>query len=153
MDGGWAPGDEGCEAAFADAEEGFVDLAHLSTGLEQSTSGAGPKTYLRGICFSLYDVQNTNVAARFAWCRRNHAILWLQQSSHDIQYCSFADSLGLFDVVASEGSVGGHEEVAARGGDKGSNNANKIVVHVAGIAEGRCAGRHHRRYLNVVSHW
>ena len=26
LDGGWAPGDEGCEAAFADAEEGFVDL-------------------------------------------------------------------------------------------------------------------------------
>ena len=26
LDGGRAPGDEGCEAAFADAEEGFVDL-------------------------------------------------------------------------------------------------------------------------------
>lgn len=26
LDGGRAPGDEGCKAAFADAEEGFVDL-------------------------------------------------------------------------------------------------------------------------------
>ena len=32
LDGGWAPGDEGCEAAFADAEEGFVDLGHISIG-------------------------------------------------------------------------------------------------------------------------
>lgn len=33
LNGGGAPGDEGCQAAFADAEEGFVDLGIVNISL------------------------------------------------------------------------------------------------------------------------
>lgn len=48
----------------------------------------------------------------------------------------------MLDVVAGEGGVGGHEEVAARGGDERGEDADEVVVHVARVAEGGCRGGH-----------
>ena len=53
----------------------------------------------------------------------------------------------LVDVVAREGGVGGHEEVAARGGDERGDDADEVVVHVAWITEGLGACGHDRRHL------
>src|SRR3954465_10315342 len=101
--------------------------------------------YIRGIGFALDDVEDGDVAALLAWICRNHPILRLQQPSHNIQDSSFSNSLCLFDVVASERRIGGQQEMAAWCRDERSYYADKIVVHVAGIAECSRAGRHYGR--------
>lgn len=83
-----------------------------------------PDTHLSGIGFSLYDVQDTDVATRFTWRRRDHAILGLQEPSHNIEDCCFTHGLRLLDVVTREGRVGGHEEVAARGWNERGDDTN-----------------------------
>jgi hypothetical protein len=61
LDGGWAPRDKGCETAFADAEERFVDLLGVSgLGREKVEE---EKTYISRIGFAHDDVEDTDVAA------------------------------------------------------------------------------------------
>lgn len=45
-------------------------------------------------------------------------------------------------LVSSKWGISSHEEVEAGGGDEGRNQANKVVVHIAGVAQSSCAGRH-----------
>ena len=46
------------------------------------------------------------------------------------------------ELITGEGSVGGHEEVASRCWDKWGNDADEVIVHVAGVPEGLCTGCH-----------
>ena len=57
------------------------------------------------ICFALDDVENTDVATGFAGVDRNHAVLGLQQATHDIQDRCLSDCLSLFDIIACERRV------------------------------------------------
>ena len=84
LDGGRTPRDEGGEAAFADAEEGFVDLCRMSICIKnlkyQTEIKRNPyiemtlremdesviKTYISRVSFSLDDVKNRNVTALLA---------------------------------------------------------------------------------------
>ncbi len=84
------------------------------------------------------DVQDADIAALLAGCGRYHAVLRLQQSSHDVQYRSLTHCFGLLDVVTSEWRVRSHEEVAAWHWDQRCNDADKIVMHIAGISKGGC---------------
>lgn len=95
-----------------------------------------------GVNFALDHVQDGNVAALLAGNSRDHAILGLEESAHDVEHCSLSHSLGLFDLIACEGGVGCHEEVASRSWDEGGEDADEIVVHVAWISESRGASRH-----------
>lgn len=64
--------------------------------------------------FSLDNVEYGDVAALLARICRNHAILWLKETTHDVQNCRFTDCLGRLDVVACKWGIGGHEEMASR---------------------------------------
>lgn len=55
----------------------------------------------------------------------------------------------LIDVVAGEGSVGGHQEMAAGRRYEGCDNADKVIVHVSWVSEGLRTGCHHCCYLHV----
>lgn len=100
---------------------------------------------LSGIRFPLDDVQDADITTRFTRCRGDHAVLRLQQSSHHVQHCGFADRFCLLNVVACEGRVGSHKEVAAGRWDKRGDNTDEIVMHVAGVTEGSGTGGHYRR--------
>ena len=52
---------------------------HLYIAVSENPLGRGEaSTYLRGICLSLDDIENADVAACFTWRGRHHAVLWLQ---------------------------------------------------------------------------
>ena len=53
----------------------------------------------------------------------------------------------LIDLVACEGSVGGHEEVAPWGWDERGDDADKVVIHISGVSESLRAGCHDGRDL------
>lgn len=99
-------------------------------------------THFSGISLSLDDVQDADIAARFTRRGRDHAILWLQKSSHDVEDSGFPDGLGLFDIIARKRGVGGHEEVASWGWDECCDDAHEVIVHITGVAESCRAGRH-----------
>ena len=130
-----------CQLAFADPEEWFVHFCR--------------------ICFSLNDVEYADITTCLTRRRWDHTILRLQQSPHHVQYCSLPYRLCLLYIVSCEGSVWGHEEVASRRWNERSNNANEVIVHVARVAKGGCAGGHdsgdelirllERRLLDVKS--
>ena len=50
-------------------------------------------------------------------------------------------------VDGSERCVSGHEEVQARCGDEGGDDADQVVVHVARVSQGGRARAHHGRDL------
>lgn len=104
-----------------------------------------------GVNLALDDVEDRDIAALLAWVCRDHAVLGLEKAAHDVQDGGFPHGLGLLDVVASERSVGGHEEVTAWCGDQGGDDADKIVMHIARITESGCASRHDRRYLEKLA--
>lgn len=65
LDRGRAPRDEFCKVAFADAEEGFVDLFYCLCQIAawRNIADRNWKTYFRWIGFALNDIENTDVAA------------------------------------------------------------------------------------------
>ena len=75
--------------------------------------------HIRRVDLTLYDIEDGNIAALLARYGRHHAVLWLQQPPHDVQHRRLAHRLGLLDLVAREGCVGRHEEVAAGSGYQG----------------------------------
>lgn len=77
-----------------------------------------------GIHLALNDVQDGNVTTLFAGHRRNHAVLGLEQTSHDVENSSLANCLCLLYLVTGKWRVGGHEEVATWGWYQGGENAN-----------------------------
>lgn len=104
---------------------------------------------------ALDDVQDGDVAALLAGYSRHHAILGLQQSSHHVENRRLAHRLGLFHLVASERRVRRHQEVASRSRDQRGEDADQVVVHVAGVSEGGCAGGHDGRYelVRLLEGW
>jgi hypothetical protein len=98
------PGDECSKTTFSDTEQTLVNVC--------------------GINLSLDDVEDGDIATLFAGVGRDHAVLWLKETTHDVEHGGLADRLGLFDYAACEGSVRGHEEMAAWRWDEGSNNAD-----------------------------
>ena len=62
---------------------------------------------------ALDDVEDGYVAAPLARVGRHHAVLGLQQPSHDVQDRRFPHRLCLLDLVTREGRIRSHEEVAA----------------------------------------
>lgn len=54
-----------------------------------------------------------------------------------------------YRLVCGEGGVAGHEEVEPRCGDERGDEADEVVVHVAGVAQGGGAGRHDGGHLGT----
>lgn len=88
-----------------------------------------------GVCFTLDDVEDTHVAARLAGVDGDHAVLGLEETTHDVQNGCLADCLGLLDVVACEWGVRSDEEVGAWCGDQRGNDSCQVIVHVAWVSE------------------
>ena len=88
------------------------------------------------IHISLNDVQDRDVATFLSRDCRDHSILRLEESTHHIQNGSFANCLCLFDVVARERCIGGHQEMASRSWYQGGDNADKVVVHISWVSKG-----------------
>lgn len=99
-------------------------------------------TYIRGVGFSLDDVEDGNVTALFARRRRYHPILGLQQPPHHIEHRRLPDRLGLLDIVPGKRRVRRHEKVTTRRRDQRRHDPDQVIVHVARISERRCTGRH-----------
>ena len=57
---------------------------------------------------------------------------------HDIKHGSLPYCRPLSSLREGDGRVPCHEEVAARGGDKGGHEADEVVVHIARVAQ--CGG-------------
>ena len=70
----------------------------------------------------------------------HHQVGGVEEAAHHVQNCCFFDVGGL--RLDCEWGVGGHKEVAPRGGDEGSEDAGHVVVHVGRVAEGGCRGGH-----------
>jgi hypothetical protein len=102
-------------------------------------------THVCRIGLALDDVEDGDVAAALARVRRDHAVLGLQQAAHDVEHSCLAHRLGRLCVVAREGRVRRHEEVAARDGYQARDDADEVVVHVARVAQRRRARGQHRR--------
>ena len=122
LNAGRSPGDERGEATLADAKKRFVDVI--------------------GIGFALDDVEDGDVAGFLAGKGRDHAVLVLEETPHDVKDGGLAHRLGLLDVVAGEGGVGRHEEVAPGSGDQGGDDTDEVVVHIAWVTQRGRAGRH-----------
>jgi hypothetical protein len=93
LDTGWTPRYKCCESSFSDTKQTLVDICWVD--------------------FSLNYVEDGDVAALLAWCGGDHAVLRLKETSHNVENCSLANSLGLFNIVPCEWCVRGHEEVTA----------------------------------------
>ncbi len=89
---------------------------------------------------ALDDVEDRDEAVVVALVsvRRDHHVLGLEQAAHHVEHGCFAH-FGLF-LLVGEGCVGGGQEVESRRWDEGCDQADQVVVHVAGVAEGRRAG-------------
>jgi hypothetical protein len=70
----------------------------------------------------------------------NHHVLWLEESSHYIQYGCLPDRSCL--LLRAQGRVARHQEVETRSRDQWRYQANQVVVHVGGVAKRGCAHRH-----------
>ena len=122
---GWAPWDELCQPALTNPEKALVHICWVHLALD--------------------DVENRDVAAFLARYGRDHPILGLQQSSHDIQYRRLPHCLGLLDLVAREWRIRGHQEVTPRCGNQRGQYADEVVVHVARVPQCCRARRHDGR--------
>jgi hypothetical protein len=126
----WSPRNEGCKSPLPDSEKTLMDIGWIN--------------------ITLNDVQYRNVAALLPRNGGNHAILRLEKSSHYIQDSGLANSLGLFNVIARKWCVRCHQEMASRRWYQRSNNADKVVMHVARITEGSGTGGHDCGHLFVI---
>ena len=114
LDAGRAPGDESCQSALPNAQQTLM--------------------HVRGVDLALDDVENGDVAALLAGNGRHHAVLRLEQPSHHVEDGCLPHRLGLFDLVPREGRVRRHEEVASGCRDQRGQNADEVIVHVAGVS-------------------
>lgn len=96
--------------------------------------------YIGRINIALNDIQNRDVATLLAWNSGHHSVFGLEKSTHNIQDCGLSYSLSLLEVIACEWCVRGHKEMAARSRYQRGNNANEVIVHIARVSEGGCAG-------------
>ncbi len=126
---GWSPRNEGCKSPLSDSKKTLMDIGWINIALN--------------------DVQYRNVAALLPRNSGNHAILRLEKSSHYIQNSGLANSFGLLNIIARKWCVRCHQEMAPRGWYQRSNNADKVVMHVARIPKGSSTGGHDCRYLFV----
>lgn len=140
-----------------------------AVGQPATEDGGGPRCYLGGVHLSLDDVEDGDVAvARLPLPPRgHHHVLGLQEPPHHIQHCGLPHASNLRQssvnpiyntttvektktktstvthrLVSGQRCVAGHEEVEAGCRDEGRNEADQVVVHVAGVAQGGCARRH-----------
>lgn len=79
--------------------------------------------------------------------RGHHHVFRLQQTAHHIKN-SCASHVGDLRPRCQR-RIASHEEVKPRGGGQGRDEADEVVVHVAGVAEGGSAHRHHLGYLQA----
>jgi hypothetical protein len=82
LDACGAPGDEGCESALADTEEGFVDLD--SNQYVRRRRGSWEVNYIGRISLALDDVENGDVATALGGICEDHTVLGLQKATHNI---------------------------------------------------------------------
>ena len=129
LDASRTPWDELGQATLADTQEGLVDLC--------------------GICLALNDIEDGDVAAALGHDCRNHLVLWLQETTHDIQDSSLADTLGFIGLVAGEWCVAGHQVVTARRRNERCDETDKVIVHVSRVAQSGGTGTHDRRHQLV----
>lgn len=122
LNASWAPRDERREAALADAQQALMHVG--------------------GVDFALDDVEDGDVAALLPRYRRDHPVLRLQQSPHDVQYGCLPHRLGLLNLVTSKRRIRGHEEVASGCWNEGGQNADEVVMHVARVSKCCRACRH-----------
>ena len=85
------------------------------------------------------DVQDGNVAVvdAFVAIGRDHHVLGLEEATHHVEHGRLAH-LGLLFLVG-ERRVGRRQEVKSRRRNESRYQTDQIVVHVARIAEWRCA--------------
>ena len=74
----------------------------------------------------------------------DHHVLWLQEATHHVQNGGFPHGRGVGHFGA-EWRVPRHQEVEVGGGYEGGDQADEIVVHVGGVAEGGRRDRHDGR--------
>lgn len=122
---GRTPRNKGSQSSLSDSQQ---TLMHISW-----------------INLALNDIKNGDVATLLAWICGDHAVLGLEETTHDVENSGFSHGLGLLDGVACEGCVGGHEEMTAGCRNKGGYDADKVVMHIAWVSEGSCTGRHDGR--------
>ena len=125
---GWTPRNKLSQSAFANPKQAFM--------------------YIRGICLALDNVKDGDVAALFAGLNRNHAILWLQQATHNIQNSRLTDTLGTLHRIIGKWRVSRGQEMTLRDRDQRSNHSHQIIIHVTRISESICTSSHNRRNLN-----
>ena len=91
------------------------------------------------------DVEDAHVAAVAAGIRADHHILRLQQPAHHIKHRGLAHRLGTLHLIAGERSIASHQKVKPRRRDERSKKSDKIIVHVARVAQCARRGRHNGR--------
>ena len=126
LDGGRPPVDEVCQFLLPDPLQGLVHLGRVHLPLDY--------------------VQDRHVLPLLGR-GAHHYVGRVQQPPHHIEDRGFFDVGGL--LLDGEGGIAGHEEVASGGGDEGGQQPGHVVVHVAGVAEGRGRGGHHGRHQGV----
>ena len=92
---------------------------------------------LGGVHLALDDVEDGDVAVVQVLpvrARADHHVLGLQQPPHHVQHRRLPDVGRL--LLRGERRVASHQEVEARGGDQGRDQADQIVVHVSGLPQG-----------------
>ena len=77
----------------------------------------------------------------------DHHVLGLEQSPHHVQDRRLPDVGAL--LLRGQRGVARHQEVEPGGGDEGGDQTDQVVVHVAGVAEGRGGHRHDGRHQLV----
>jgi hypothetical protein len=73
---------------------------------------------------------------------RTKVAIEMCEPPHDIQHRCFSDPRNL-SLRQDNGRVSSHQEVASRSWNERGHETDEIVVHVAGVAKGRCGGCHH----------
>ncbi len=86
---------------------------------------------LSSVNITLNDVQDGHVLS-FSGRSADHDIVWMKQSSHNIQDSGFPDVRHL--PFNGQRSVTSHEEMASGSWNQRGHQTNHIVVHVAWVS-------------------
>lgn len=87
---------------------------------------------LSSIHITLNDVEDWHVLSFSCGCA-HHDIVWMQKSSHHIQYCGFSYVSHL--SLNGQWSVSCHKEMTPWSGNQWSHQADHIVVHIVWVSQ------------------
>lgn len=115
-------------------------LAHEQKQTPISTIPAGATGSGRWRQDSKLEAQGQTLSIVSGWMRCRRAAEGAPGTAGKREATVLVHCGSAYRLVRGEGGVAGHKEVEPRGGDERGDEADEVIVHVSGVAQGGGAG-------------